>query len=218
MSYGARAMQVLIVEDHALVREGLRRVLDGDARFETCLECSNLHEALAAARGSERLGLVLLDVGLPDAPGAVALERFRDEFPAVPVLVISGSDDAAVIDAAFQRGARGYLPQSAAAPTLRAAVDTVLRGELYVPPCVLPSLAARGREAQVHLTQRQAAVLALVARGLSNKEVAQELDMSPATVRVHVSALLRALGVENRTQAATSAVAQRLLEARASSP
>src|SRR5690606_23487584 len=106
---------------------------------------------------------------------------------------------------------------------LRAAVETVLRGELYVPPHVLPSHGAprpaapppRGGDgAAAGLTPRQSEVLALVAQGLSNKEVGDRLDMSPSTVRAHVSAIFKTLGVENRTQAATSEVATALLGAR----
>ena len=211
-------MRVLIVEDHALVREGLRMMIDGGDRFESCIECASLGAAVdEARRAGDELALVLMDLGLPDAGGLETLNQFRAAFPEVPVLVVSGGDDAALIDGAFALGARGYVPKSSSPAALRAAVDTVLRGELYVPPHVLPSRAADPpppvfcAATSTRLTRRQQQVLVLIARGLSNKEIAGRLDMSASTVRVHVTAILRALGVENRTQAATSATARVLL-------
>ncbi|UJR83120.1 LuxR C-terminal-related transcriptional regulator [Sandaracinus amylolyticus] len=212
-------MDALLVEDHTLVREGLRMMLESTGRFAQCHECASLAAGLDAARTiGPALGLVLLDPGLPDADGLGGLERFLKAVPDVPVVVVSGGDDASFIDAAFARGARGYVPKSSSAPALRAAIDMVLRGELYVPPHVLPSRSRAPRavptDAPVaRLTPRQADVLVLLARGLSNKEIADALQMSASTVRVHVSAILKLLGAENRTQAATSHTAQVLLGA-----
>ncbi len=218
-------MQVLIVEDHALVREGLRMMVVAMGLFEQCVECASLAVALAQARDAgDDLALVLLDPGLPDAQGLDALDRFHQSFPSAPILVVSGGDDADTIDAAFARGARGYVPKNSSGLALRAAVETVLRGELYVPPHVLPSLFGSARASQrassgvpataARLTPRQADVLVLLARGLSNKEIGEQLAMSPSTVRAHVSAILKALGVENRTQAAMSETACALLGGR----
>jgi DNA-binding NarL/FixJ family response regulator len=218
-------MHVLIVEDYALVREGLRMMIVGTGLFERCVECASLAAALAEARESgDALGLVLLDLGLPDAHGLDALDQFRAAHPDVPIIIVSGGDDAATIDTAFAHGARGYVPKNSSGPALRSAVETVLRGELYVPPHILPSRASGARPPQrppssppgsiAHLTPRQAEVLVLLARGLANKEIGEQLEMSPSTVRAHVSAILKALGVENRTQAAMSETACALLGGR----
>jgi DNA-binding NarL/FixJ family response regulator len=223
------AMQLLIVEDHSLVREGLRMLLDDAKRFERIWDCDCLEAGITRARElGDDLALVMLDLGLPDASGIDVLDRMRAARPDVPVIVVSGGDDASIIDEAFARGARGYVPKNSSGPALRAAVDTVLRGELYVPPHVLPSRKhstppiAHARipspssqpaisSAQVsQLTPRQGDVLRLLARGLANKEIATELGMSTSTVRVHVTAVLKALGVENRTQAALSEAAKNL--------
>lgn len=186
-------------------------------------ECPSLVAALhEAEQAQERIGLVMLDLGLSDASGLQALERIRGALPDVPVLVVSGQEEAEIIDGAFARGARGYLPKGSSAVALRLAMESVLGGELYVPPQLLASFAARtiptaladdveGDCVSARLTPRQTDVLSLLARGFANKEIAQSLDMSPSTVRVHVSAILERLGVENRTQAATSAVAAALL-------
>jgi DNA-binding NarL/FixJ family response regulator len=215
-------MHVLIVEDYALVREGLRMMLSDTGLFDRTIECDSLASALAEASDSARaLGLVLLDLGLPDAEGLDALDRIHAAHPDVPILIVSGGDDAAIIDAAFARGARGYVPKSSSGSALRVAVEAVLRGELYVPPHVLPSRAGSARPQpllrtppSIRLTPRQADVLALLARGLANKEIGEQLAMSPSTVRAHVSAIFKLLGVENRTQAAMSEVACALLAGR----
>lgn len=236
-------MHLLIVEDHSLVREGLRMMLEDTRRFERCWEFGTLADAVdrATELGSE-LGLVVLDLGLPDASGIDVLDRMISACGDAPVLVVTGEDDLSFIDAAFARGARGYVPKNSSGPALRAAVETVLAGELYVPPHVLPSRKTtapstppppmastspstpppsasgaptstpppRPTTPQVPLTARQIDVLRLLAKGLQNKEIADELGMSPSTVRVHVTAVLKALGVENRTQAALSDVARAL--------
>jgi two-component system nitrate/nitrite response regulator NarL len=217
-------MHLLIVEDHRLVREGLRMILDESKRFDECVECGSLEAALTCvAQIGSALGLVILDLGLPDASGLGVLDDMVRACPEVPIIVVSGEHEPEIIDAAFARGARGFVPKNSSGPAFRVAVETVLQGELYVPPHVLrtgtssrppavtalrpPSVPPPG----VRLTPRQEDVLRLVARGLANKEIAEELGMSPSTVRVHVTALFKTLGVENRTQAALSEVAKGLV-------
>lgn len=196
-------------------------LLDDVRRFDRCFEHDTLAGGIARAREvGDALGLVILDLGLPDASGLGVLDQMMAACPGVPVIVVSGGDDATVIHGAFARGARGYVPKNSSAPAFRAAVETVLSGELYVPPHVLPGrtpsippsgITQRPAAApSVQLTPRQEEVLRLLARGLANKEIASELGMSPSTVRVHVTAVLKALGVENRTQAALSDAAKSL--------
>jgi DNA-binding NarL/FixJ family response regulator len=212
-------MHVLLVEDHALVREGFRMILESTGRFAGAVEHGSIASALAyLARGTEDVGLVILDLGLPDTTGLDGLDRIVAVCPSAPVIVVSGEAESDTIREAFARGAKGYVPKTSSGPTFRGAVEAVLRGELYVPPHVLagappdrpppPSSAAR-------LTPRQEDVLVGIARGLPNKEIASELGMSPATVRIHVTAILKTLGVENRTQAAISPAAKALVANRA---
>lgn len=191
-------------------------------RFASVSEVGSLAGALADLKlHSQRPGLVMLDLGLPDAVGGTALKMVVERCAEAPVLVVSGLDDPRSIDEAFALGARGYVPKNSSARTLRTAIETVLGGELYVPPHVLPSRAeahrplfpSSGQAVAVRLTRRQSDVLLHLSRGLSNKEIATELDMSLSTVRVHLSAVFKILGVENRTQAAMSSVARKLLGA-----
>jgi DNA-binding NarL/FixJ family response regulator len=237
-------MHLMIVEDRGLVPEGFRLIVEGMGRFERTVECGSVAAALAqaSAMGPE-LGLVLLDLELPDATGFDGLVRVVAACPDVPVVVVSGDDAIEIIHAAFAHGARGYVPKSASGPVFRAAVEAVLCGELSMPPHVLargtpatpppsgtpatpPPRVERTKEtpppplkdAVDRLTPRQEDVLALVARGLSDKDIARELAMSPATVRVHVASLLKALRVENRALVAGSEAAQHLLSSRAAKP
>lgn len=211
-------MQLMIVDDHVLVRQGLRMMAEALGRFDAFTECASIAAALAEARAAgDSLGLVMLDLGLPDSDGMSGLDRLRAQCPNVPVLVVSGEDNPRLIDDAFAHGARGYVPKNSSSTALRTAIETVLGGELYVPPHVLPSRGQSSRPPEpdaapgAKLTPRQSDVLVLVARGLANKEIASELDMSLSTVRVHVGAIFKLLGVENRTQAAMSTMALKLL-------
>jgi len=212
--------QLMIVDDHGLVRQGLRMMAETMGRFDQVIECASLASALAEARtAGDSLALVILDLGLPDADSMEGLDRLHAVCPNVPVLVVSGEDGARLIDDAFAHGARGYVPKNSSSLALRAAIETVLGGELYVPPHVLPSRGLSSRPAAAgnaavqvaKLTPRQNDVLVLLSRGLANKEIAQELDMSLSTVRVHLGAIFKVLGVENRTQAAMSPTALKLL-------
>lgn len=212
-------MQLMIVDDHGLVRQGLRLMAEAMGRFDSVVECASLAAAIAQARAlGDALGLVMLDLGLPDAGAMEGLDRFRSAYPGIPVLVVSGEEGADLIDDAFAHGARGYVPKNSSSAALRTAIETVLGGELYVPPHVLPSRAQSTRPpldaaatTGTRLTPRQSDVLVLLARGLANKEIAQELEMSLSTVRVHIGAIFKLLGVENRTQAATSPITLKLL-------
>lgn len=212
-------MDLLLIDDHPLVRDGLRMIAEASGFFERCHECSSIERGLAvASEHAASIGLVLLDLGLPGVVGMEGLDRVREALPAAHVIVVSGDDHPATIDAAFAHGARGYVPKSSSAFAFHSALNTVFHGELYVPAQVLtsrPTPPQAPREAdsaasQTRLTQRQEDVLVGLARGLANKEIAEELGMSPSTVRVHVSAILKALNVENRTQAATSTLARQL--------
>lgn len=198
-------------------------ILTDARRFDRIHESGSLEGALRfVSELGPALGLVILDLGLADASGLSVLDRMVEACGDTPILVVSGESDPDLIDSAFALGARGFVSKNASGPALRVAVDSVIQGELYVPaevlrvrPSPVPTLASaidfpRESSPTSGLTPRQEDVLRLVAKGLANKEIADELGMSPATVRVHVTALFKTLGVENRTQAALSAAARAL--------
>jgi two-component system, NarL family, nitrate/nitrite response regulator NarL len=208
-----KPMTVLVVDDHPLFREGLQQVLQQLASGTRVIAEGDAARALQMAASVEDLELVLLDLGLPGMDGFAAVERFAQVTPGVPVVIISASEDPAEVRRALALGALGYIPKSTPPNILLDAIRLVLGGGVYVPPLLVramrpaPALATMGGEASgpEDLTGRQLEVLALLAVGKSNKIIARELDLSEKTVKAHVTAVFRALGVVNRTQAAIEA-------------
>ncbi len=215
---GRVTVKILIIDDHPLIREALRhvlKVLDADIQL---IEAHNFAEGLVAADGHADLNLILLDLGLPDIGGADALERLRQRYPAVPTVVLSASEDPATVTRAIETGAMGFIPKTTSSQLLLNALRLVLAGGVYLPTEVLrqhqgtPEPALRlAVEASdsgqmlspraIGLTARQSDVLALMVHGKSNKLICRELGLAEGTVKIHVTAILRALNVSNRTQA-----------------
>jgi DNA-binding NarL/FixJ family response regulator len=187
-------VKVLTCDDHALFREGLRHVVAELPEVTGILECGTAAEALALAEANRDLGLALLDLALPDVGGLGLLQTFRERFPLLPVVMISGSDRPGSIRAALDAGASGFIPKSHERALLLRALQIVLAGGVYVPA---GALAASGPS----LTERQVEVLRLLAKGLTNREIAGVLGISATTVKGHVAAVFEALDVTNRTEA-----------------
>ena len=200
--------RILIADDHPLFRGALRQALPdvevaevGDMEAATAL--------LADDEGADDpIDLVLLDLAMPGESGMAGLVSLRARFPQVAVMIVSATDDASTVRRAMQLGASGFVSKSAPIEAIREAVDTVLAGALWFPPvgdveedpevaCVLDAVAT--------LTPQQSRVLAMLTRGLLNKQIAYELSVSEATVKAHVSAVLQKLDVDSRTQAVIKA-------------
>lgn len=201
-----RAMKILVVDDHAIVRQGLAALLVDGGVAGTVLQAGDRTAGLAAAEAHPDLDAVILDLRLPGDDGAAAIADFAELRPTLPVIILSSSESPADVRRALDLGALGYVPKSASPDTLIQAVRLVLSGEIYVPPLMLN--AGSGPAA---LTARQGEVLVALARGLSNKEIGLKFGLSEKTVKVHVGAILRALGVTNRTRAAAAAQAAGLI-------
>ncbi len=198
-------LTILVCDDHALFRAGLRAVLSGlEARF---VDTASVDDALAQLAAGLDVGLLLLDLRLPGSEGLSGLRRIRGRHPDVPVVIVSATESPEAIRAALAAGAAGFVPKSSTPEVLRAALQLVLGGGVYVPPAALPGeaggpggLASRARAAD--LTARQLDVLRLLARGLTNREIAGVLGVAEATVKTHVASVLEILDVSNRTEAA----------------
>jgi DNA-binding NarL/FixJ family response regulator len=206
-------LKVLVVDDHPLVRQALLVVLtqlDSDLQV---LEAGNCEEALVFAESNNDLALVLLDIHLPGVSGLDALQSFRERVPAVPVVVISASEDPDDVTRALDSGAMGFIPKSQSSPVMINALRLVLAGGVYLPPEMvrharsgngvsrIPPLAPGTRYRDIGLTERQAQVLALLIQGKPNKLICRDLDLAEGTVKIHITAILKALKVSNRTQA-----------------
>jgi DNA-binding NarL/FixJ family response regulator len=196
-------MQVLIVDDHAFIHDSFAAVVQKAVPGAAVRAADSLSDGIAQARASSQLELVLLDLGLPGCKGVESLTRFRAALPKLRVAVVSAADDASSVHAAFSAGAVGFIPKATKPMVMVAAVRLIAEGGTYFPPELM---AAPGEEARgAGLTERQAAVLRLLARGLGNRQIAKKLDIAENTVKQHTHALYGALKVRSRTEAIAAA-------------
>lgn len=167
-----------------------------------CVEARGSEEALAQLEASADWDLAVVDLMLPGLNGFSLLGVMAKRFPDVPAMVVSGLDDAVSVRRALKAGASGFVPKSSSGDELRRAVRTVLDGGVYVPSGVGTGTPRSGPPSErFGLTNAQARVLELLAQGKTNREIADLLGLSEGTVKVHMSAILRALNVRNRAQA-----------------
>lgn len=200
-------MRILIVDDHVLFRKGLRHLLNGFEAELEIVEAQDCAGALALAR--EPFHLVLLDLNMPGMSGLEALEAVRPAFESSPIVVLSGEDDPRQVRRAIDAGAAGFIPKSSTPDVLCGALRLVLANEVYLPAVALRGIdqeegagggVASGRLGDA-LSERQVDVLRKAVQGKANKVIARELVISESTVKAHLSAAFRALGVHNRTEA-----------------
>jgi len=202
------ARLILIADDHPLFRAALRGAVQGSFPDSEFVEADSVAALLDAIDRNPQADLLLLDLNMPGAHGFGALAHIRGTHPELPVVVVSATDDARTIHDALAYGAQGFISKSADAATIGHGVGAVLAGEVVAPPGFQPP-AGRAPEAPdlelaariAELTPQQFRVLGMLLSGLLNKQIAFELDVSEATVKAHVTAILRKLGVANRTQA-----------------
>jgi len=208
------AVRVLLVDDHPVVRQGLRALLSTQDGIEVVGEADDGEAAVAAA---ERLSpdVVLMDVVMPGMDGVEALRRIGERRPQTRVVMLTSYADERRAMEAVDAGASGFLLKDASPRDVAAAIRAAHRGEAVLHPSVAAKLLAERRRppaAHTDLTGRELEVLRLIARGLQNKQIAAQLHVSEKTVKTHVSAILRKLDVTDRTQAAMYAVRERLAE------
>jgi DNA-binding NarL/FixJ family response regulator len=213
----ATHMKILVVDDHSLIREALRGVLTELKREAELLDASTCKQALRLIEeAGGDFGLILLDLNLPDGDGFSVLADLRERYPAVSIVVLSGMQDRETVLKALDLGALGFIPKSASRDVMLSALQLVFAGGIYIPPEVLsreptaagsPSKAKRNgmTPSDLGLTGRQIDVLALMMQGKSNKAICRLLDLAEPTVKNHVTAILKALKVTNRTEAVIAA-------------
>jgi two-component system, NarL family, response regulator len=197
----AEPIRILIAEDHLIARAGLRAIISAQCDMVVVAEASNGEQALVLTR-QHRPDVVLMDMRMPVMDGFVALTALRKEFPYTRVAALStfgGDED---IRRAMRAGAKAYLTKDVLPDELIVAIRAIHTGERYLPESVLATLAAE----VPRLSSRELEVLRLVAQGRSNKNIAYELSIAEDTAKNHLKSILKKLGAEDRTQAATEAI------------
>ncbi len=213
-------MKTLVVDDHALIREALRGVLKELREEAVVIEAPDSRRAMQHIEDNPDIELILLDLYLPDRGGFEVLAELRERHPAISVVVLSVSADRDDITRALDLGALGFIPKSAGREVMLNAFRLILSGGVYVPPEIFgrsqPAPAAQPRPeqppsaAELGLTNRQMEVLMLMMQGKSNKAICRVLNLAEPTVKNHVTAILRAFRVSNRTEAVIAAGARGL--------
>jgi len=201
-------MKILLADDHDLFRAGLGLVLHELGADTSLVQAASLTDAIHCAEAEPDLDLALLDLNMPAMNGAAGLQKFRTQFPDVPVVIVSGSDELSDVQQALGAGASGFIHKSTPPPVMLSALRLVLAGGIYVPLQAMqrePAPLVATRTWASGLTSRQMEVLRLLAVGKPNKVIARELDLSEGTVKIHLSAIFRVLDVNNRTEAVLAA-------------
>jgi DNA-binding NarL/FixJ family response regulator len=209
---GARPIRLLLVDDHEVVRRGLRGFLELQDDIEIVGEAGNGRQGVEAAHAL-RPDVVLMDLLMPELDGVGAITAIKADLPEVEVVALTSFVEEARVTAALEAGASGFILKDADADDVADAIRAAHRGEVHLDPQVASLLARRVRERAAAvanpaepLTDREREVLGLVARGMSNKAIAERLAITERTARTHVSNILGKLGLASRTQAALYAV------------
>jgi DNA-binding NarL/FixJ family response regulator len=205
-------LKLLVIEDHALVREGLVRLLGQIEEGTQVSEAADFESGLNLLDEDSDFDLIFLDLALPGIDGFAGLDVLRKRFPAIPVTVVSAFDDVPTINRVINLGASGFIPKAYSGDALIDAVHEVLQGNIFRPlnnrPSAridddkpVPNAMVSVKPSEIGLTERQAQVLCLMVRGLSNREIGTQLSLSEGTVKIHATAVFKTLGVTSRTQA-----------------
>jgi len=206
-------IRVLLADDHVLVRQGIRQFLEEAGDIEVIAEANNGREALRLV-AKERPDIAVLDIRMPEITGVEATRRIKVTHPNVRVLILTAYDDDPYVFALLQAGADGYVLKTASAAELVEAVHNVFAGETALSPAIATKVvrqmaqqrpAGAGQQVEV-LTAREIEVLRSAARGMTNREIGQQLSISHRTVQGHLASIYGKLGVNSRTEAVTEAL------------
>jgi DNA-binding NarL/FixJ family response regulator len=198
----------IVADDHPLFRNAIAQVLQTMGGEQEVVEAQDMASLQIKLSDHPDTDLVLLDLHMPGAHGFSALAYVQGHCGKIPVLVVSANEKTDIIQRALEFGARGFLPKSSSVTTILEAIQTVLQGDIWLPPAHTGSrgLTLNQSEQQLmagiaSLTPQQYLVLTMLAEGLLNKQIAYELDVTEATIKAHMTAIFRKLGVRSRTQA-----------------
>lgn len=204
------ATRILIVDDHPLFREALKQAVSGGITNAIVELAGSLDAATAILDKDDDYDLALLDLRMPGVQGLSGLIYLRAQYPNVPVVLITAADDHGLVQKALNLNASGFIPKTSSIDTIITAINTVLKGDIWVPEGAAQSSPADKETDDIArriatLTAQQIRVLMMLKEGLLNKQIAYELNVSEATIKAHVSAILQKLNVSSRTQAVIAA-------------
>ena len=197
----------IVADDHPLFREALIHAIHTSVAGAEIFEADSLASLYDVVEANPNADLLFLDLNMPGVSGFSALAYMRNNHESLPTVVVSAIDDPSVIRRAIQHGASGFIPKSSPIRTIESAIDSILQGEVWLPDDVdmegddLDGEEARVAAAMSALTPHQFRVLMMLGEGLLNKQIAYQLGVSEATIKAHVTAILRKMQVTNRTQA-----------------
>ena len=206
-------LKVLMADDHALFRDGMRYVLQQLSEQVDILCAGNFTETLRQAETNPGIDLALIDLNMPGSDGVASIRIFHQRFPGIPLVVVSGSEQRAEIEWVMEYGAMGFISKMSSGKEMVNALRIVLNGDIYFPQQLLPqpdtgatTQAGMEDRSSLHtnkhgLTKRQMEALQHLAEGLSNKEIAQKMNLAEGTIKVHVAAAYQALQVSSRLEA-----------------
>jgi DNA-binding NarL/FixJ family response regulator len=200
-------MKVLVADDHRLFREGLRHVLDQLDMSLTLVEAGDFEETIVAAQREQDIDIVLLDLTMPGGPWEHGFELLQQVLPGnTRVVILSACDDRSHVRQAMALGASGFISKTSSSRVMLSALRLIMAGGVYLPPAMMEQgMSDDSRSTSTgsasFLTPRQREVMELLAQGRANKEIARALNLAEGTVKLHVTAILKALNVNNRTRA-----------------
>jgi DNA-binding NarL/FixJ family response regulator len=196
----------LIADDHPLFREALKSALQTAFTGVNYIESNSFSSTFKTLRRHRNIDLLLLDLNMPGSENYYGLLKIRQSFPNLPIAVVSATDDVQTIAETMEFGANGFIPKTTATPDVIAALKIVLAGKSWVPPSIRDAIKSVSSEKIEiaekvrELTPKQYMVLSLVKQGLMNRDIAEQLNVTEATVKAHVSMLFKRLSVKSRTQ------------------
>lgn len=209
-------IKVMIADDHSLIREGLRQLLEFDGSIEIIAEASNGVECLEKLNNFEP-DVLLLDINMPEKNGIDVLKEMKEKGSSVKVLILTVHNELEYLMNAVDIGVDGYILKDSDFVELKRAINAVLEGDNYIQPSLIPSLNNQLVNRDIEkdkialLTSRELEVLAQVANGMFNKEIATNLNISERTVKNHISNIFKKIDVSDRTQAAVFAIKNNII-------
>lgn len=210
------SINVLLVDDHKMLREGIKQLIEFDSEINVVAQASSGEECVNIFK-SEKIDVCVLDINLPDVAGTKLLKDLKKSNKSTKFLMLTVHNEVEYLLEAFDNGANGYILKDSGSGELIKAIKAVFSGERYIQPDLVPALNARllkredDNDKAKDITKREKQILVSIALGKSNKDIAEEFDISERTVKNHITSLFKKIGVSDRTQAAVFAIRNNLV-------